>query len=396
MVTDAPFAALDRLLTGWESSMVDTLGTLVRTNSFSENREGGQEVAAHLDELFQCAGLERHVFESTQYADHRAWSSESGVGYPVLLVGHFDTVFPPGTFEGMRVDGDLLRGPGVLDMKGGLVVVAYALRALAEVTGLDRIVPVRVVAIADEEVGSLEGRDVIKALAHRADAALVFEAGRAGDRIVTARKGTGMVSVHVTGKAAHAGANHADGRNAIWGLARWIDQAQRLTNYASGVTVTVGVIKGGTAHNVVPADASCEVDLRFETKDDGEAALTAFRAIATRVEAEFEGIAVRVDGRLNRMPLERSLLGGILLQDYAEQARAVGLGYEEAPLVGGASDANTTASLRIATIDGLGPRGKGFHTLDEQIELRSLVPKARALARFLLARSLGAGPPRGV
>ena len=370
--------------------MVDALGNLVRQNSFSENREGGQAVAALLDEVFQPIGLERQVFASTSYADHRAWTSDSAIGAPVMLVGHFDTVFPPGTFEGMRVDGDLLRGPGVLDMKGGLVVVAYALRALAEVTGLDRIVPVRVVAVADEEVGSLEGKDVIKSLAHRADAALVFEAGRAEDRIVVARKGTGMVSVRATGRAAHAGANHAEGRNAIWALARWIDEAQTLTSYTKGVTVTVGVVHGGTAHNVVPAEATCEVDLRFEKKEDGEETLDAFQRMARRVEARFDGIELRVDGRLNRLPLERSLGGDTLLRAYAEQARAVGLGFEEAALVGGASDANTTAALRIATIDGLGPRGKGFHTLDEQIEIASLVPKARALARFLLTRSLAA------
>ena len=250
--------------------------------------------------------------------------------------------------------------------------------------------PVRVVAVADEEVGSLEGKDVIKSLAHRADAALVFEAGRAEDRIVVARKGTGMVSVRATGRAAHAGANHAEGRNAIWALARWIDEAQTLTSYTKGVTVTVGVVHGGTAHNVVPAEATCEVDLRFEKKEDGEETLDAFQRMARRVEARFDGIELRVDGRLNRLPLERSLGGDTLLRAYAEQARAVGLGFEEAALVGGASDANTTAALRIATIDGLGPRGKGFHTLDEQIEIASLVPKARALARFLLTRSLAA------
>jgi glutamate carboxypeptidase len=306
----------------------------------------------------------------------------------VLLVGHFDTVFPPGTFEGMRYDGDLLRGPGVLDMKGGLVVVAFALRALAEVVGLDRVVPVRLLAVSDEEVGSHEARPIIERFAERADAALVFEAGRAEDRIVTARKGTGMVDVHVTGRASHAGANHAEGRNAIWALARWIDAAQALTDYGTGVTVTVGVMKGGTAHNVVPAEATCEVDIRFETRADGERLLTEFEAIARRIEATTDGVSVRVNGRLNRIPLERTAGGLALLGAYAEQAKAVGLGFEEAPLVGGASDANTTAALRIATIDGLGPRGKGFHTLDEQIDAATLVPKARALARFLLARSL--------
>jgi glutamate carboxypeptidase len=388
MNAEATFAELDRRLAEARRPMIDALGALVAENSFSDHREGGQRTAALLDEVFAPAGLERHVVTSAKYADHRAYTSASGVGDPVLLVGHFDTVFPPGTFEGMRFDGDLLRGPGVLDMKGGLVVVAFALRALAEVVGLDRVVPLRVIAVSDEEVGSHEARPILARFADRAQAALVFEAGRAEDRIVTARKGTGMVDVHVTGRASHAGANHADGRNAIWALARWIDAAQALTDYGTGVTVTVGVMKGGTAHNVVPAEASCEVDIRFETRADGERLLERFADIARQIEATMEGIAVRVDGRLNRIPLERTAAGLTLLDAYAAQAKAVGLGFAEAPLIGGASDANTTAALGIATIDGLGPRGKGFHTLDEQIDAASLVPKARALARFLLARSL--------
>jgi glutamate carboxypeptidase len=389
MQAEALFAELDRRLADEKLRMIDALGALVGANSFSDHREGGVAVAALLDEVFAPAGLERTVTPSARYADHRTYASASSIAAnPVLLVGHFDTVFPPGTFEGMRFDGDLLRGPGVLDMKGGLVVVAFALRALANVVGLDRVVPVRVVAVSDEEVGSLEGKEVIRTAAANVDAALVFEAGRAEDRIVTARKGTGMVTVHATGRAAHAGANHADGRNAIWALARWIDGAQALTNYATGVTVTVGVVSGGTAHNVVPAEARCEVDLRFETRADGEATLSAFDRLARELTDAMEGISLRVDGRLNRMPLERTREGLALLEQYAAQARLVGLGSAEAPLIGGASDANTTAGLGIATIDGLGPRGKGFHTLDEQIDVRTLVPKAQALARFLLARTL--------
>ena len=390
MNADALFAELDRRLNDENQRMVDALGALVGVNSFSDHRDGGIAVGNLLDEVFAPAGLDRRVTPSSRYADHRTYASASSLAAnPVLLVGHFDTVFPPGTFDGMRFDGDLLRGPGVLDMKGGLVVVAFALRALAEVVGLDRVVPVRVVAVSDEEVGSLEGKEVIGAASRDADAALVFEAGRAEDRIVTARKGTGMVTVYASGRAAHAGANHADGRNAIWALARWIDGAQALTDYATGVTVTVGVITGGTAHNVVPAEARCEVDLRFERRADGEATLAAFERLAREVADAMDGITLRIDGRLNRMPLERTREGVALLERYAEHARVVGLGSAEASLIGGASDANTTAALGIATIDGLGPRGKGFHTLDEQIDVRSLVPKAQALARFLLARSLG-------
>src|SRR5262249_37909477 len=156
---------------------------------------------------------------------------------PVGLIGHLDTVFPPGVFEGYRVDADLRRGPGVLDMKGGLVVVAWALKALAQTVGLAAVPPLRVIIVSDEEVGSFEGGPIIQRELAQAQAALVFESGRANDDIVTSRKGTGNLDVTARGKAAHAGNQHQDGANALWALARFVDRAQGLTDYARGITV---------------------------------------------------------------------------------------------------------------------------------------------------------------
>ena len=176
---------------------------------------------------------------------------------PVALIGHLDTVFPPGKFEGYRVDGPLRRGPGVLDMKGGLVVVAFALRGLSEAYpgGLGALPPLRIVVVSDEEVGSPEGAGVIRRSIGGSGAALVFESGRAQDAIITRRKGTGNVSVVGQGRAAHAGNAHAEGKNAIWAVARWVDAAQQLTDYERGVTVNVGTISGGIGKNTVPEPA---------------------------------------------------------------------------------------------------------------------------------------------
>lgn len=374
-------------------SMERDLAELVEQNSFTDNREGGQAVGERLGLLFGLPELEARQTPSAsgRYADHRVWST-AAPGAPVALVGHLDTVFPPGSFEGYRRDGDLRRGPGVLDMKGGLVVVAYALRALSR-AGLLASLPLRVVVVADEEVGSFEGKSIIAEAAGGAIAALVFEAGRARDAIITRRKGTGAVRAVARGKAAHSGNLHHEGVNAIWALARFIDAAQGLTDYDRGVTINVGHVAGGISKNTVPDSAEAKLDLRFCAQADGQALVEALAEAARRAEASVPGSRVAIEGGLARLPLERSEASGRLAERYGAHARAEGLGSEESPLLGGGSDANTTSALGIASIDGLGPRGKGFHTNDEQIEVATLVPKAAALARFLAAEARGQGAP---
>lgn len=305
----------------------------------------------------------------------------------VLLVGHHDTVFPKATFAGFREDGALLRGPGVLDMKGGLVVIGYALAALKHAGILSRV-PVRAISVADEEIGSPEGRGLVLDAAKGAACALVFESGRVNDQIVTRRKGIGSVTVVAHGKAAHAGNNHADGINAIWALSRFVDGAQGLTNAERGVTLNVGKISGGIGKNTVPDHAEALVDFRFLTAPDGEATLASVRAIADQAASSVAGAKIEVRGGISRVPLERTDASAALCAEYAACARASGLGADEAPLIGGGSDANTVAAAGVPAIDGLGPRGKGFHTVDEFIERATLVPKTEALVRFLVAHAL--------
>lgn len=371
--------------------MEETLAPLVRVNSFTENVRGGNEVGRMLRELFADLGLDARATPSQSFADHLVFSTGPGHGSPVALVGHLDTVFPPGAFEGYARDGDLARGPGVLDMKGGLTVILFALRALASTEGLAAIAPLRLVIVADEEVGSPEGRGVIEQAIAGARACLVFEAGRAGDAIITRRKGSAGLVASAHGVAAHAGNGHMEGRNAIWALSRFIDRAQALTDYARGVTVNVGKVAGGQGRNTVPDRADAWLDVRFCSNADGEATLAALREAANAAAASVEGTRIDFQGGLARRPLERTPASLALCERYAICARASGLGAAEAPLIGGGSDASTSSAMGIPSIDGLGPRGKGFHTKDEQIEVRSLVPKAQALARFLAGTG---GTPR--
>lgn len=368
-------------------SMESALASLVEVNSFTSNVEGGNKVGALLRGLFERGALRCEAHKSTAFADHLVFRT-SAPGKPIALVGHLDTVFPPGTFEGYRRDGALARGPGVLDMKGGLLVAGFALLALDQLGVLAKL-PVRFVIVGDEEVGSPEGQPLLAKVAGDAACGLVFEAGRTNDAIVTRRKGTGSIVASAKGRAAHAGNLHHQGINAIWALSRFVDRAQALTDYDRGVTVNVGRITGGSSRNTVPDAARAELDIRFCSREDGEALVTALKTAASGAAATLEGATIELSGGISRNPLARSAESERLYAEYAACAGASGLAAPEAPLVGGGSDANTLSALGIPCIDALGPRGSGFHTHEEQIDIATLVPKTEALARFLLGR-LGA------
>jgi glutamate carboxypeptidase len=376
-------------LDGRGADMEALLAELVEISSHTPDRAGNDQVAAALAGAAKALcgrTLESslHLSPSGEYGQHVSMVTPAGrKPGAVLLIGHHDTVFPKDVFSGYREDGALLRGPGVLDMKGGLVVVLFALSAL-EQEGLLAGTPVRVVSVSDEEVGSPEGKVLLTQAAEGAACALVFESGRTNDLIITQRKGVGAVKVHARGKAAHAGNLHHEGRNAIWALARFVDRAQQLTNYDHGATVNVGKVWGGIGKNTVPEEAHALVDFRFVAPAEGETIAEKLRQAAANTGVE--GTTLTVEGGVTRTPLVRTDASQALMAEYAACARASGLGGDESPLLGGGSDANTVSALGVPAIDGLGPRGRGFHTSDEFIERASLVPKAAALLRFLYSR----------
>ena len=372
---------------GQLDAMLPVLERLVNQNSYSHNPEGGELVAKMLaDELGGIDGVHVDLVASEKHASHviaSTTAAQNSAEGAVALVGHHDTVFPPGTFEGFSIDGDIARGPGVLDMKGGLTVCIFALRALAAHGLLERL-PIRFVIVSEEEIGSPEGKPLLQSRLAGAACALVFEAGRKEDKIITARKGTGGLVVKAIGKAGHAGNHHRDSHNAIWALARFIDAAQQLTDYDRGVTVNVGKVMGGISRNTVPGEAEALVDIRFLTVDDGEKVAASLRALAEK--NSIEGTRLEVSGGVARPPLVRDDDNVALFEEYAECAKSSGLGGAECPLIGGGSDASTTAVMGIPSIDGLGPRGSGFHTSDELIEVSSLPMRLEALTRFLYGR----------
>lgn len=359
----------------------------VEINSYTSNVAGVDAVGALLEEAFALPSLTLAKIPAAGYGTHLVWRTAASTSAPpILLIGHHDTVFPPGHFEGWKEDGaGKAIGPGALDMKGGLAVIRTALAALESQGALAKL-PIIFLSVSDEEVGSPTSAPHLRELAAGAACALVFESGRANDMIITRRKGVGAMTVVAHGKAAHAGNNHKDGANAIWALSKFVDAAQAFTRYDAGVTVNVGQFTGGTSKNTVPERAECALDLRYETVADAVELVDGLRAAAHAAGEAVPGVRMEVTGGANRLPLERTEASAALRDEYAACAKACGLGTGEAPLLGGGSDANTVAPLGVPAIDGLGPRGAGFHTTNEYVELSTFVPKAEAIVRFLWGR----------
>jgi glutamate carboxypeptidase len=375
-------------------AMDDLLRLLVEENSFTANAPGVAAVVALLETALRRLGVASRAgtapaplacerVESARFGPHLFLRSGLA-GPPILLVGHADTVFPPGTFEGFRREGDRGVGPGAYDMKGGLVVMTFGLAAAARAGILDRL-PVAGAVVSDEEAGSPESQPLVRDRARGAACALVLESGRPGDLVVTRRKGVASVRAEALGVAAHAGNEPERGRSAIWSLARFVDRAQALSDPAHGLSVNVGTIRGGTSRNTVPERAECEVDLRYETVEASRALVAALEAAA--LEAALPGTRIVLSRGAARAPLERTPASAALAAEYGACQRESGLGAGEAPLAGGGSDACTTSEAGVPSIDGLGPRGDGYHTPREEVDLATLVPKAQALLRFLARRA---------
>jgi glutamate carboxypeptidase len=302
-----------------------------------------------------------------------------GSGPRLLLIGHMDTVFEPGTAaeRPFKVDGDRATGPGVSDMKGGLLA---GLHGLAALRSLDRHPSVTFVANPDEEIGSPFSTPHIRELVPEHDAALVLECARANGDIVSARKGIADYEVTITGRAAHAGVEPEKGRSAILEAANQVLALHALNGRWPSATINAGVIEGGTRPNVVAASCRMEVDLRAASVSEFEMAAAEMEGIVTR--PTLEGVTATIRQAAFHPPMERTP-GNARLADLAI-AIAGELGFElRDALTGGASDANTTTAAGLPTLDGLGPVGGDDHSADEWLDLSSVVPRTTLLAALI-------------
>jgi glutamate carboxypeptidase len=305
-------------------------------------------------------------------------------GPRVLLIGHMDTVFDPGTVaeRPFRMDDGVAYGPGVTDMKSGLLAGLYAIKAIvAEFDGLpfERLT---FIANPDEEVGSPSSRPHIEAAAADVDACLVLECARANGDIVSARKGILDTRFTVHGRAAHAGVEPEKGRSAVLEAARIVRDLHALNGRWPGVTVNVGKIAGGTRPNVVAERCVLEVDVRSTTADGLQQAEAAVREVAAATEVP--DTSVDVDIRVSWLPMEKLERSGRLVDHAVALADRLGFGLADTS-TGGASDANTTSGMGVPTLDGLGPIGGNDHSPAEYLEVESIVPRTTLLAGLLLA-----------
>ena len=299
----------------------------------------------------------------------------------ILVLSHMDTVHPVGTKDDsntIRREGDSLYGPGIYDMKAGAYLPYYAYRHLRRM-GAGTGMPVTFLFVAEEEVGSPTSRAVIEAEAKKAKYVLVTEPARDGGKLVTARKGVGRFAMTITGRPAHSGAKHEDGRSAVKELAHHILEIEGFTDYERGVTTNVGLVSAGTGVNVVPRVATAEIDLRVVNAADGEE-ITA--KILDRKPRDPD-VSIEITGGMNRPPFELNDANWGLFELAKEVVAESGLVLESTALTGGGSDGNFTAALGVPTLDGLGADGEGAHTLHEQVYISSLVPRAKMWVRLL-------------
>jgi len=314
------------------------------------------------------------------------WPAPAGT--PIqLLIGHCDTVWPVGTLETMpvRLDGHLMHGPGVFDMKGGITQMLSALTMLREL-GLEPAVRPVMLINSDEEIGTRDTYSTLQRLAPLADRAFVLEPSLAPDgRLKTARKGVAQYKVTVHGKAAHAGLNPEEGISAILELSYVVQQLHALNDPASGVTVNVGTIDGGMRPNVVAPVSTAYVDVRVPTHEDSSRIDGAIRAL----QPTREGVRLEIEGTEGRAPMEYTAGGRRLWEAASRLATAMEFELDHGR-AGGGSDGNITSQF-TPTLDGLGPVGDGAHSAHEHVDLRHMPQRTALLAGLLLEPALGDG-----
>lgn len=390
---------------------LELLERLVNLNTFADNIEGIDAERAMLRAPFEALGFRVEDVTADAIGAPRPRAAHlvasRGRGGPrVLLLGHLDTVFPPDdAFRELRRDGDLLRGPGVGDIKGGVVCVLAALRALERAGGLEGLT-VTVVLNSDEEVGSHTSRDLIREHARRADWALGVEPAfhppsesvedHGTVQHVVRRKGCGRFSFRLTGVAAHSGGAHHLGVSAIEALARKIGDVHALTDRGRGVTTNVGVVQGGRSSNTVAPAASGEIDFRFQDAADGEATAARIREIVERPERVNPDVDTPVTGRVDAgggvlwPPLEPTLASGRLSELVIRASAEWGIRAEGISR-GGASDACHAAAVGTPAACGLGPVSQGIHTDAEHTSVAGLRRATEVLASVLATLGATAG-----
>jgi len=372
-------------LTGWiearRAEMLEDLRAYVETETPSDDRAALVAGLAFVegwltDRLGEPA--RREVTAGGEHGDVVVLDHPGALGGPpVLLLAHYDTVWPLGTLNEIpfSVTDDVLRGPGVLDMKVGLVQIVWALRAL-DALGVPRP-DVRILLNGDEEIGSPVGRPVIEAAAREASQVLVLEASADG-KVKTARKGVGLFQLHLTGVEAHAGLDPKAGASAVYALGRVMATLEAAIDLDAGTSINVGIVSGGTRANVTPGTAWASIDVRISSDAERDRVDSVLAALDTGDDR----VGLEVTGGWNRPVMERTDTGVAAYERAREAAAALGFSLEETS-VGGASDGNFAAAVGATVLDGLGAVGAGAHARSEYATVSGLLERTALLALLL-------------
>lgn len=362
-----------------QKELLEDIRRIVESDSPSLNKELTDLCGERISDLLeQRLGQRPEVIPEKAYGDHL--KLEFGEGEErILILSHFDTVWEPDELV-YKVEGDLAYGPGILDMKGGLVQAIWALKAIRD---LDLPLQKKIVFLftSEEEVSSPVSRHLIQREAEGCSYALVTEPPVVGSgALKTARKGSARYTIRFTGKSAHAGNNHHEGASAIRAASRAVEYLELQTDYKLGTTVNVGLFKGGGKLNVVSDRAEIGVDVRASTN----AELERIDALIKALEPFLEGTELTVEGGISRPPMERTEQTARLFELAQAAGKEIGLELTEES-VGGGSDGNLTAAMGIPTLDGLGAYGLGIHARNEQITISELPKRAALFAKLLVS-----------
>ena len=387
MSTESEIEAIRSAVAADLPAFLADLKRLVNIDCGSYTRDGvdevGRWVAGFLSEL--GADVEVRPDPAARLGSTVVGTFAGRPGTPrVVLIGHMDTVFDPGTAaeRPFRITDGIAHGPGVTDMKSGLLGGLYALKAICETAGGLPFERLTFIANPDEEIGSPTSTPHIRELAADADACLVLECARANGDIVSARKGIIDARITVHGRAAHAGVEPEKGRNAILEAARIVGDLHSLNGRWPGVTMNVGVIRGGTRPNVVAERCELEVDVRAADAASLDAAESAVRDVIAATEVP--DVTTELEVMAGWRPMEKLDRSGRLVEHAQAVARDLGFSVNDTS-TGGASDANTTSGMGIPSLDGLGPIGGNDHSPAEYLEVDSIVPRTAMVAGLLLA-----------
>ena len=365
-----------------EPQMIEWLKNLINIDSPSNDKVALDTLARNLGEQLSNDGGAVEIIPNKVGGNHliARFAGHSDDLKPILILGHLDTVWDKGESgrRPARLENGKLFGPGAFDMRGGITLILAMVHYLSKNKSQIKR-PFTILFDSDEEVGTPTARTLIESEAKKSAVTLVLEPCIPGGALKTARKGVGTFKITASGLAAHAGIDYHNGVSAIQEVSHQILQLYDLNDFDKGTTVNPGVIRGGSRSNVVADQAEIEVDIRVKTISEGKRLVQKINALQTKLK----GTVIKIEGSLNRPPLERTTQVIQLFQRARKLATELGIELREGS-TGGGSDGCFTADMGIPTLDGLGPDGSGAHALDEHVVVESLVPRAALLTHLVL------------